>query len=64
MERGLKWEGLRTGSELEGHTKVTEIVWVKRADAGAERKAAGQRKAVTEMSGLYSRSLYGGSVDR
>lgn len=41
MERGLEWERLRTGSAIEEHTEITEIVWVKRADAEAEKKAAG-----------------------
>lgn len=41
MERGRKWERLRTGSVIEGHTEIPEIVCVKRADAEAERKAAG-----------------------
>lgn len=62
MERGLKWERLMTGSALEGYTEITEIIWVKMQEP--KGKQMGQRKEVTEMSGLYSRRLYGGSVDR
>lgn len=51
-----------TGSALEGYTEITEIIWVKMQEP--KGKQMGQRKEVTEMSGLYSRRLYGGSVDR
>lgn len=44
-----------TGSAIEEHTEITEIVWVKRADAEAERKAAGRRllKCQVYTTGVY-----------